>query len=242
MKSRLIAGAAALVAAIIGIALVLSYAQGADARAMAGMQPAQVLVVVKPVPAGTAADKLADFIQARTLPAEAIAPSALHTLDGTAGKVTTADLQTGEQLLAERLADPQSLVKPGTVRVPAGLQEVSFQLDPQRAVGGLLAAGDTVGLFLSFDKIGTSAGAQSTDLSMTGMLVTSVQQAGKTSDSSASPTSAPTTPLIVTVAANAAQASRIVFAGEFGKIWLSKQPAGATQAGPGPIDGGKVYQ
>jgi pilus assembly protein CpaB len=243
MKSRLIAGAAALVAAIIGVVLVLAYAHGADARAMAGMQPSQVLVVVKPVPAGTSADKLADFVQARTLPAEAIAPSALHTLDGTGGKVTTADLQTGEQLLAERLADPQSLVKPGTARVPAGLQEVSFQLDPQRAVGGLLSAGDTVGLFLSFDKgAGGSAGNQSTDLTMTGMLVTSVQQAGKTSDSSASPTAAPTTPLIVTVAANAAQASRIVFAAEFGKIWLSKQPTGATQPGPGPIDGGKVYQ
>jgi pilus assembly protein CpaB len=243
MKSRLIAGAAALVAAIIGVLLVLSYAQGADARAMAGMQPSQVLVVVKPVPAGTPADKLADFVQARTLPAEAIAPSALHTLDGTAGKVTTVDLQTGEQLLAERLADPQSLAKPGTVRVPAGLQEVSFQLDPQRAVGGQIAAGDTVGLFLSFDKGAIpTGGPESTDLAFSGMLITSVQQAGKTSDSSASATSAPTTPLVVTVAANAAQASRIVFASEFGKIWLSKQPAGATQPGPGPIDRGKAYQ
>lgn len=243
MKSRLIAGTAALVAAIIGVVLVLSYASGADARAMAGMQPSQVLVVVKPVPAGTATDKLADYLQSRTLPAEAIAPSALRTLDGTAGKVTTADLQTGEQLLSGRIADPQSLVKPGTVQVPAGLQEVSFQIDPQRAVGGRIAAGDTVGLFLSFDKGAVaSGGPESTSLTFTGMLVTSVQQAGKTSDSSASATAAPTTPLMVTVAANAAQASRIVFAGEFGKIWLSKQPAGATQPGPGPIDRGKAYQ
>ncbi|GAB2764883.1 Flp pilus assembly protein CpaB [Sinomonas soli] len=239
MKSRLVAGAAALAAAILGVILVLAYANGADARAMAGLQPTQVLVVVKPIPAGTAAEKIKDSLQLRTLPAEAIAPTALRSLDGTAGKVTTADLSEGEQLLADRLATPQALAEPGTVPVPAGLQEVSFQLDAQRAVGGRLAAGDTVGLFLSFDKGAVpSGGPESTSLTYAGMLVTSVQRAPQTTESA---TVTPTTPFIITVAANASQASRIVFASEFGKIWLSKQPAGSAQPGPGPIDRGKVY-
>ena len=56
---------------------------------------------------------------------------------------TTVDLQPGEQLLAGRFARPRALQAPGTVAVPAGLQEVSVQLEPQRAVGGRLAAGDT---------------------------------------------------------------------------------------------------
>lgn len=240
MKSRLVAGAAALVAAVIGVALVLSYAHSADARAMAGMQPAQVLVVAKPIPAGTAAEKLADSLEVRTLPTDAIAPTALRTLDGTAGKVTTTELAVGEQLLAGRLASPDTLAQPGTVPVPAGLQEVSVQVDPQRAVGGRIAAGDTVGLFLSFDHGAVpSGGPESTSLALAGMLVTSVQRAPQTTESA---TAAPTTPFIVTVAATPAQASRIVFAGEFGKIWLSKQPAGSTQGGPGPIDRGKAYQ
>ncbi|MDQ4501868.1 RcpC/CpaB family pilus assembly protein [Sinomonas sp. ASV322] len=251
MKSRLVAGVAALAVAILGVVLVIAYANGADARAMAGMQPTQVLVVTKAVAQGTAADKLGDSVQLRSLPAEAVAPSALHSLDGTAGKVVAAALQPGEQLLANRLASPESLVLPGTVPVPAGLQEVSFQLDPQRAVGGRLAAGDTIGVFLSFDKGAVaSGGPESTNLTFNSVLITSVQtlqQGSSSNSSSASPsnasgTTASTAPILVTVAVTAPQASKIVFTAEYGKIWVSKQPAGTPQVNPGPVDRGKVYQ
>ncbi|NUP73987.1 MAG: flagellar biosynthesis protein FlgA [Sinomonas sp.] len=252
MKSRLVAGVAALVVAIIGVVLVIAYANGADARAMAGMQPTQVLVVTKAVPQGTAADKLGDSVQLRTLPAEAVAPSALHSLDGTAGTVVSTALQPGEQLLAERLTSPESLVQPGTVPVPAGLQEVSFQLDSQRAVGGRLAAGDTIGLFLSFDKGAVATGGpESTDLALSSVLITSIQslqQGGSSSSNSSgsgnnnSGTTSSTAPVLVTVAVNSQQASKIVFTAEYGKIWVSKQPAGTPQSNPGPIDRGRVYQ
>ncbi len=53
MKSRLLAGIAAVVLAIIGAILVVSYAQGADTRAVQGLDPVSVLVVKKAVPAGT---------------------------------------------------------------------------------------------------------------------------------------------------------------------------------------------
>ena len=53
MKSRLLAGVAALVLAILGALLVVSYAQGADTRAVQGLDPVTVLVVQKAVPAGT---------------------------------------------------------------------------------------------------------------------------------------------------------------------------------------------
>ncbi|WCI08470.1 hypothetical protein PJ267_19735 [Arthrobacter sp. OVS8] len=53
MKSRLLAGIAALVLAIVGALLVVSYAQGADTRAVQGLDPVAVLVVKNAVPAGT---------------------------------------------------------------------------------------------------------------------------------------------------------------------------------------------
>ena len=88
------------------------------------------------------------------LPGAAVAETALNTLDGAAGKVTSADLVPGEQLLAERLVSPEELKTLGSVPVPAGLQEVSFQLEPQRVVGGRLAAGDTVGIFITMPSGG----------------------------------------------------------------------------------------
>ena len=42
-----------------------------------------------------------------------------------------------------------------TSDVPLGLQEVTVALDPERAVGGDLKVGDTVGVVLSFDPFDT---------------------------------------------------------------------------------------
>ncbi|WP_138414202.1 Flp pilus assembly protein CpaB [Sinomonas gamaensis] len=240
MKSRLVAGAAALVAAIIGVALVISYAGGADARAQAGMKPTDVLVVAKPVPAGTTAEQLGDFVQLKTLPASAIASTALHSLDGTSGKVVSTALQPGEQVLSDRLVAPNSLSAPGTVPVPAGLQEVSFQLGPDRAVGGRIQAGDVVGIFLSFDHGALpSGGPESTQLTYHTVLITSVQGGqAPSSDNSGKPATAP---LLITAAVTDAQATKIVFAAQFGTIWLSKEQQNA-QGPTTTIDRGKVYQ
>jgi len=247
MKSRLVAGAAALVAAIIGVVLVITYANGADARAQAGMRPADVLVVTKPIPQGVAADQLGDSVQLKSLPASAIAPTALHSLDGTSGKVVSTALQPGEQLLSDRLVAPNSLAAPGTVPVPAGLQEVSFQVSPDRAVGGRLQAGDVVGVFLSFDHGAVpSGGPESTELTFHTVLLTSVQGgqpapqgAQASSDSSAKPA---TTPLMITAAVTDAQATKIVFAAQFGTIWLGKEQPNAQHGPTSLIDRGKVYQ
>lgn len=239
MKSRLVAGAAALVAAILGVVLVISYANGADARAQAGMKPTDVLVVTKPIPQGTPAANIGDSVQLKSLPASAVAPTALHALDGMSGKVVSTALQPGEQLLSDRLADPSSLTAPGTVPVPAGLQEVSFQLGADRAVGGRLQAGDVVGIFLSFDHGAVSSGGpESTALVYHMVLITNVQGA-QTADNSGKPATAP---LMITAAVTDAQATKIVFAAQFGTIWLSKEQASSPQGNSATVDRSKVYQ
>jgi pilus assembly protein CpaB len=65
----------------------------------------------------------------------------------------------GEQLLSERRSSPEELKTSGSVPVPAGLQEVSFQLEPQRVVGGRLSPGDNVGIFFSTATGGIEAKA-----------------------------------------------------------------------------------
>ncbi len=139
MKSRLLAGLAAVVLAIVGAILVVSYAQGADSRAVQNLQPVTVMVVQKAVPAGTPVATLKAFVASQELPGKAVSKTALKNLDGQAGKVTAVDLLPGEQLVAERLVEPEALKTSGSVEVPEGLQEVSFQLEPQRVVGGRIA-------------------------------------------------------------------------------------------------------
>jgi pilus assembly protein CpaB len=255
LKSRLLAGIAALVLAIIGGLLVVSYAQGADTRAVQDLDPVSVLVVKTTVPAGTSGAALAPFVAVEQLPGTAVATTALKNLDGAAGKVTAVELLPGEQVLQERLIAPEALKSSGSVAVPEGLQEISFQLDPQRVVGGKVSPGDYVGVFISMKAGGIEAkpDKETTQLSIHKVLVTGVQRAPVTAPtpqpSSSGPatgpaadTSLPTGLLLLTVAVNDVNASKIVFASEFATLWLSKEPLNAKESGSGIMQKSEVYK
>ena len=249
MKSRLIAGVAAVVVAIVGILLIFSYAQSADNRAIQKLEPVKVLVVQKPVPAGTSAEALTKLVAVEELPRTGVPGSALGSLTDQAGKVTATDLVPGEQLVAERLIDPASLDVPGSVPVPKGLQEVTFALDPQRLVGGRIVAGDTVGLFVTFTgaDVKDSALPSTTGRVLHKVLVTSLQRAEATqatapaSPNAPNPQALPAGGMLVTVAVADTAAARIIYSAEFGRIWLTKEPSDAKEDPPTQITRGDVY-
>ncbi|TPV51983.1 flagellar biosynthesis protein FlgA [Pseudarthrobacter phenanthrenivorans] len=246
MKSRLLAGVIAVLLAIVGAVIVVSYAQGADQRAVSSLDPVGVLVVSKAVPAGSSVETLKASVALQQLPGTAVAKTALNTLEGSTGKVTSADLVPGEQLVAERLVSPEELKTSGSVPVPAGLQEVSFQLEPQRVVGGRLAPGDTVGIFISLPNGGLEAkpDKETVQLSIHKALVTAVQRAPEGAVAKPAPSASaepapdprdvnlPTGLLMVTVAVNDINADKIVFAAEYASLWLSKEPLEAQDSGP----------
>lgn len=243
MRRRLLAATAALLLALLGAAVLVGYARGADRRAMAGLATVPVLVVGdQPIPAGTPADKLTGLVRTEQLPARAAVPGAVRDLTTLAGRVATVDLQPGEQLLAARFGRPGEVRTPGTVPVPAGDQEVSVQLEPQRALGGRLAAGDTVGVFISLTG---QDGGGSTSAVLHRVLVTQVQGAvpapSDAADAKTAAASAPTGNLLVTFATSAKDAEAIVFGAEHGKLWLSLEPQGADTGGTTVITNGNVY-
>ena len=257
MKSRLLAGAAAVVLAIVGAMLVISYAQGADQRAVKNLEPVSVLVVKTASPAGTPVEVMGASIATEQLPAAAVTASSLTSLDESKGMVAAVDLIPGEQIVSERLVEPENLKVQGSVDIPAGLQEVSFQLEPQRVVGGRIAPGDHVGIFINLKDGGIEAKPekQTTQLSIHKVLVTAVQRAPVSTPSpepsaegsaTAEDTSLPTGLLLLTVAVNDLDATKIVYASEFtdfASIWLSKEPLNATESGkPGIMTKPEVYK
>jgi pilus assembly protein CpaB len=246
MKSRLLAGCLAVVLALVGGLLVFAYAGNANDRAMAGMEPANVLVVASPVPAGTAVEALGEFVQTTSLPSTAIAASAIKDLSGFEGKVTAVDLVPGEQLLAERMVAPEDLKTGGTIEVPKGLQEVSFQLEPQKVVGGRLVPGDHVGIFISLDggALEDAPEEQTTQLVLRKVLVTAVQRAPEVVSENAEEAAQalPQGSLLLTVAVDDLQAQKIVFAAEFAKLWLSKEPSDAKESKSQVAQKTKVYR
>ncbi|GAB3350957.1 Flp pilus assembly protein CpaB [Modestobacter lapidis] len=241
MRRRLLAAVAALVLALVGTVVLVAYVRGADARALAGVRTVDVLVVQQPVPAGTPVTELAGLVGAEQVPAKAAVEGRVTDLEELAGQVATVDLRPGEQLLAARFAGPDDLQAPGTVAVPAGAQEVSVLLEPQRAVGGRLTAGDTVGVFVSLPE------PPSTHVVLHRVLVTQVQgapaPAGGTEDveTASAGSAAPSASLMVTLAVTAEQAEGVVFGAEHGTLWLSLEPEGADIDGTEVITPDNVY-
>jgi pilus assembly protein CpaB len=246
VRRRLLAAVAALVLALLGALVLVAYARAADSRAMAGLATAQVLVVTAPISSGTPADQLAGSVRSELVPVKAAVPGRVRSLSTLRGQVTTVDLEPGEQLLAGRFAAPSQLRTPGTVAVPDGDQELSIQLAPQRAMGGRLAAGDEVAIFVS-SKLPDGTGV--THGGLHHVLVTQVQGAvaaatapGKAAaPANGAQSATPSQDLLITLAVTAKEGEPIVWAMENGSVWLSLEPTGADTGGTAVVSPGDIY-
>src|SRR3954465_11901213 len=109
MRRRFLAAVAALGLFVVGAVVLLAYVHGADARAFAGAQPVQVLVVDQPIPAGTPGSALTELVRTDTVPAKAAVEGRVTDLGELTGLVATTDLQPGEQLLVARFQSPDTM-------------------------------------------------------------------------------------------------------------------------------------
>jgi pilus assembly protein CpaB len=248
MSRRIIGVVAAVLLAALGTAVLVAFVKGAESRALAGEQTVDVLVVSESVARNTASTDLADMVVTTQVPAKVRAEGSVADLSDLDGKVTAVDLMPGEQLVASRFVTPAQLAEQSEVEVPEGMQEVTISLEPQRAVGGQIAPGDTVGLVASLRPQEADA-ADATKMILQKVLVTNVQveqlpsqpTEGEEGTDSQGPDLAPTGNLLITFAVDVPKVERIVFSAEFGTIWLTNQPGSADESGSEIRDGGNIY-
>jgi pilus assembly protein CpaB len=233
----------------------VNYVQNADKRALADTETETVYVVEKAVAAGTGVDKMSDAVVKKEVPKLAIAASAVTDLNDVNEKVTAVALVPGEQLLTTRFVEANAFLGPSRVQVPKGMQEITLKLPIERVVGGKIAAGDTVGVFLSAEA--GAGGASGTQLTFHKVLVTAAQfsngSAAKSQDEPAegektagaltakkSDTSDDT--YLITLARTSGDAERIVYATEFGSVYLSKEPVNAAEATSGVVTSARLFR
>lgn len=223
---RILIVALALVLAVVGGVVTFSYAAGADARAMAGMQPTTVLVVAEPIAQGTPAEELPGLLATAEVPASAVVPGALVDLSSLEGTVATTDLEPGEQLLASRFAAPDALG--GAVQVPEGLLLMSIELEPRRVIGGDLQPGDRIAIFVSE---GGDGAPDATNLLQRDVLVVDVAGgASVATDEAGVQTEQPASPsVMVTVAVDPTASQQLVFAIEYEIVYLSLESESAPK-------------
>lgn len=269
MKRRIYGIIVALLLAALGTAALVAYVQHAKDDAVTEQSEVPVLIVTHEIAQGATLSDIRNNVEVQQVPRRLLADKALATLDDESDTyVAAVALHAGEQLLSSRLTDPQTLIR---VDVPKGLQQLTIKLDPERAAGAALKPGDTVGVVLSFDKVdsGTQADsptpptvsdatAETTHLTFHKVLVTAVQlskadseRATEIADGSASAADvapkaatvneAPSDTLLVTLALNTPDVEQVVFAAEFGHIWLTVENADASETGGRIVTLNQVY-
>jgi pilus assembly protein CpaB len=258
-----IAGAIAL--ATVGTVALVAYVQSARDEAEAAEALVDVWVVRSAIAEGVPAADIEGSLERTQVPGRIQAEGAVTDLDDLDGLVTSTALLPGEQIVAGRFVTP-TVARQGDV--PAGLLQVTVELDPQRALGGRVRAGDSVAVLLSFSPfdlegavldsnggVTTVQGKTSntTHLELHKVLVTAVQiaenadgvpdVAGDGGDESdpVKVESAPTESLLVTLALDAPSIEQLVFAAEFGTVWLANEPADAPETGTRIVDRGNAY-
>ena len=154
MKRKIAGILVAILLATIGTVALVAYVKSAKDRAIAGEERVKVYVVKSSVRRGTPMTEIRNAIDLIEIPAKVLANGAIvDPVQLGENQVAAIDLVSGEQLLKSRLVDADQLTR---VNVPKGLQQLTLALDPERAVGGELKAGDTVGIVISFEPFDTN--------------------------------------------------------------------------------------
>lgn len=146
------------VAAAAGVYVYVSSVQQANQQAVrqAAQQAAassrtRVVVAKTNIAAGAALS--ADNSDIRDVPSEAVAPSAIASLNDAQGKVLNTAVAAGEQIPAYRLQNPaEPPVQKFADLVPAGKRAMSVTFTELAGSGGLIVPGDFVDVIAVFNK------------------------------------------------------------------------------------------
>jgi pilus assembly protein CpaB len=229
--------------AIIGTVALVGYVHSAKDKAVAAEAQVDVYVVDKLVPKGADAETIKSSVSLEHIPSRLEQPGAVTKLDDVGANVASADLEPGDQLVKARLV-PKDQV---SAEVKDKVQIATPVLAPERAVGGALAKGDLVGVYLSFDPDSSVFTDNVTRLEFQHVLVTDVHTTDApvvtdTKDKNQqSVEQVSGSQYVVTLALSPEQSERFVFATEFGHVWLSNDPATVSDDGTRLVTLGNVY-
>ena len=270
MTRRALGVVIALVLAAVGTWIIVRYVQDADERALEGIEVVDVLVVDRLVARGTPTEELAGLVSIKQVPSSARVPDSLQSLEPVSGLVTAADLVPGEQVLASRFVRVEALRDQRDIDIPPGLLEVTFAISPERAVGGVVSPGDLVAFVASFAPFSLDAvepestndlsefldpltdsepislrTPNTTHLTIHKALVTRVQLTSSQGQGLSLDEIGDVSvqgQLLVTLAVDASQVERVVFAAEYGSIWLALEQEDSNEEGTDIITRGNVYR
>jgi pilus assembly protein CpaB len=224
MGRRVIAVLAAMLVGLVGVAAVLLYANGADARAVAGQQVQTVFLAQERVPAGTtAADAVAKgLIVSTKIAAKGVPVGALTAAQAANAKnVALTDIVPGDFVLASRFGSTPTGQK--AIQVPDGQVAISVSLSDPGRVGTFVTPGSRIVIYDTFvpaAAAGGATGAKQTRVLLDDVLVIAVGSTSlsPTANANGQP-QASAAGALVTVALPPDQAAKLVHGIQTGTLY-----------------------
>ena len=176
MGRRVMAVLAAVVVGLIGVVLVMFYANGADTRAVADQKPQTVFVAQALVPAGTtAAEAVAKGLMAPTqIAAKGVPAGALSKVDDATGKlVALSDIAPGDFVVASRFGATRLGEK--AIQVPDGQVALSLTFPDPARVGTFVTPGSRIIIYDTYASLsGAKGGGKETRVLLDDVLVIAI--------------------------------------------------------------------
>lgn len=223
-RRRVLVIAAAVVLALFGMFVIIAYVNSAEQRAQEGTELVPVLVATEEIEANTPAAELEGRVRLVEVPRRLVQDDVVREVSSLRDQVTTSPIRAGEQIVERQFGEPDDVRPDGGGRIEEGKEIVSISLEPQRAVGGRLAAGDQVSVIISLgeaevqdedDPTQTTTLASTTGVVLNRVPVTAVT-GGVTAEGGEAAGA-----VVVSLEVDGSDAERIVFGMEHGQVWLT---------------------
>ncbi|WP_448095615.1 Flp pilus assembly protein CpaB [Ornithinimicrobium sp. W1665] len=144
----------ALSLAVVGILLVISYANRADERALGDQETVDVLMATEAIPQGTPADEMGETVEVRQIPRAYVVEDAVAAVEDLEDRVAQREIRLDEQISNGLFVPADELRRQGVFVLPEeaeSLHQLTINIPNPRALGGSIAAGDLVGVFSTFE-------------------------------------------------------------------------------------------
>jgi len=253
MRTKIIILIIAVMLGMVATVMAVRYIEGARAQVEAQDQPVEVLIAQQDLPAGLSSDELSKegYLALAEVPRRFVADGAISSLAVLEGKLLTVPLTKGEQVTAARFSLPTEAGL--AFAVPEEYVAVSIPNSADRGVAGLVRPGDSVAVYATFEP-GTELEEAITRMILPKARVLAVgastaavsstpedegeEQGGTLVGARAGASSDLDVPGTVTLALSPADAERLIFAQEEGKVWLALLGSGTTDV---PTTAGVSY-
>ena len=235
MGRRTILLVVAAMIAVLGSGLVFVYVKGADARAMQGQAPVEVLKAVAQIDPGETLNQAqaAGKLELQAVPAEQVLEGALSSIGDLGASVALSRVFPNEQITGVKFG---SAGKQDAFALPDGLIAISVNLSDTGRVAGFVSPGSKVALFVN-GSVG-AGGEEGARLLLPEVQVVAVAQTTVTTATTTTGEGTQTTEelprTLFTLAVSQADAERVIYASTHGELSFGLlTETSKVQPGPG---------